>query len=273
MSFSNQFRIRPGAKIQLDHLEAGFVGGLDRAEAKQKTKRVIARLAKLQSLLYANAEASLLIVLQGPDASGKDGLIKHLLGGLNPQGVVVTSFKRPTEIEAAHDFLWRVHRRAPAKGEIAVFNRSHYEAVLVERVRELVSPLTWQRRYEQINAFEALLASNGTKILKFFLHIDAQEQLDRFRRRLEDKRKQWKISEDDYEDRQLWGKFQQANEAMLERTSTKIAPWFVIPANHKWYRNLAISKIVSSAMKDMGLTIPPPSVDIAKVRKKYHEIA
>lgn len=167
-------------------------------------------------------------------------------------------------------FLWRVHAWAPAKGEIAVFNRSHYEAVLVERVRDVAAETEWQARYDAINAFEALLAHNGTRVLKFFLHIDADEQLERFRRRLEDKRRQWKISEEDYADRKLWSSFEQANEAMLEKTSTWHAPWYVIPSNHKWYRNYAVSRIVVAAMKDMGLTIPPPTVDIDEIRAKYH---
>lgn len=273
MTVSQRFLVRPGSSVDLNAIEAKSPGDLGRERAERKTRKATERLAKLQYLLFANAGPSLLIVLQGPDASGKDGLIKHLFAGLNPQGVTVTAFEKPTPIEAAHDFLWRVHGHAPAKGEIAVFNRSHYEAVLVERVRELVPARQWQARYAMINAFEELLAQNGTHILKFFLHIDADEQLERFRRRLEDKRRQWKISEDDYADRELWPQFADANEAMLEKTSTPAAPWYVIPSNQKWYRNYAVSKIVVSAMKELGLTIPPPSVDIAAIRRKYHAAA
>ena len=273
MSFSQRFLVASGANVDLSAIEASSPGDLGRAKAERKAQKATERLAKLQYLLFANAGPSLLIVLQGPDASGKDGLIKHLFAGLNPQGVTVTAFEKPTPTEAAHDFLWRVHRHAPAKGEIAVFNRSHYEAVLVERVRELVPTREWQARYPMINAFEDLLAQNGTRILKFFLHIDADEQLERFRRRLEDKRRQWKISEDDYADRELWPQFVDANEAMLEKTSTPAAPWYVIPSNQKWYRNYAVSKIVVAAMKELGLTIPRPSVDIAAIRRKYHAAA
>jgi PPK2 family polyphosphate:nucleotide phosphotransferase len=273
MAFSERLLIPPGSHVARDEVAANAPDDLTREQAERKTRKANRRLAKLQYLLFANAGPSLLIVLQGPDAAGKDGLIRHLFGGLNPQGVTVTAFAKPTAIEARHDFLWRVHRSAPAKGEIAVFNRSHYEAVLVERVRELVTPHVWHARFAMINAFEELLAQNGTRILKFFLHIDADEQLERFRRRLEDKRRQWKISEDDYADRQLWPQFVEANQAMLERTSTPAAPWYVIPANQKWYRNFAVSKIVVAAVKDLGLTIPPPTVDIAEIRRKYHAAA
>jgi PPK2 family polyphosphate:nucleotide phosphotransferase len=270
MAFGDAFLVKPESEVDLGAIEAGTCGSLSREKADRKVRKATIRLAKLQYLLHANADRSVLIVLQGPDASGKDGLIKHLFEGLNPQGVAVTSFKKPTEIEAAHDFLWRVHTKAPAKGEIAVFNRSHYEAVLVERVHQLVPQAEWQARYDAINAFEALLAQNGTRVLKFFLHIDADEQLERFRRRLEDKRRQWKISEEDYADRKLWSAFEKANEAMLEKTSTRHAPWYVIPSNHKWYRNYAVFRIVIAAMKDLGLTIPPPTVDIEEIRAKYH---
>jgi len=273
MIVSQRFLVRPGSSVDMSAIDANSPGDLGREKAERKTRKATERLAKLQYLLFANAGPSLLIVLQGPDASGKDGLIKHLFAGLNPQGVTVTAFEKPTPIEAAHDFLWRVHRHTPAKGEIAVFNRSHYEAVLVERVRELVPKREWQARYAMINAFEDLLAQNGTRILKFFLHIDADEQLERFRRRLEDKRRQWKISEDDYADRELWPQFVDANDAMLEKTSTPAAPWYGIPSNHKWYRNYAVSKIVVAAMKELGHTIPPPSVDIAAIRRKYHAAA
>jgi len=271
MAISERFLIRPGSAVRLSAIDADAPAHVTREWARRKVRKATERLADLQYLLFANAGPSVLIVIQGPDAAGKDGLIKHLFEGLNPHGVTVTAFEKPTPVEADHDFLWRVHRHAPAKGKIAVFNRSHYEAVLVERVRKLAPKRVWQSRYAMINAFEELLAQNGTRVVKFFLHIDADEQLERFRRRLDDRRRQWKISEDDYTDRALWPQFVEANEAMLERTSTPAAPWYVIPANQKWFRDFAVSKILVGAMKELGLTIPPPSVEIAKIRRKYHE--
>jgi PPK2 family polyphosphate:nucleotide phosphotransferase len=270
MKCRGRFVVEPGAQVHLDKIDANYSGVQGRQQSERKTRKTIAGLSKLQYLLFANGDRSLLIILQGPDASGKDGLIKHLFSGLNPQGVAVTDFKEPTQIEADHDFVWRVHRRAPAKGGIMVFNRSHYEDVLVARVHQLVPRSEWTARYALINSFEELLAHNGTRVLKFYLHISADEQLERFRRRLDDKARRWKISEADYYDRKLWDQFMDAHEDMLARTSTASAPWYVIPSNHKWFRNFAISQIVVATMKDFDLKIPPASVDIADIRRKYH---
>ena len=270
MGCRKPFLVEPGKKVSLKKIDASFSGDLTRGRAEQKTKRAILRIGRLQYLLYANAEQSLLIILQGPDAAGKDGLIRHLLVGTNPQGVAVTDFKEPSRIEGGHDFLWRVHRHVPAKGEIVVFNRSHYEDVLVPRVHKLVPHSQWMARYALINSFEELLAQNGTRVLKFYLHISAEEQLERFRRRLEDKERRWKISEADYADRKLWTQFMRANEEMLGRTSTARAPWYVIPSNHKWFRNFAVSQIVADTLKSFDLSIPTATVDLAGIRRKYH---
>ena len=225
---------------------------------------------KLQYLLYADANQSLLVVLQALDAAGKDGVIRHLFSGMNPQGTSVSGFKQPSRVELAHDFLWRAHLPAPGKGEVAIFNRSYYENVLVVRVHELVPQSVWSKYYELINDFEKILALNGTRILKFYLHISPEEQLARFEQRLDDKSRHWKISESDYSERELWPKYIEAYEDAIARTSTKRAPWYVIPADHKWFRNLAVSQIIADTMDEMGLKLPPTRVSIADIRRKYH---
>jgi PPK2 family polyphosphate:nucleotide phosphotransferase len=227
----------------------------------------------MQNLLYAEHRHSILIVLQALDAGGKDGTIKHVFSGVNPQGVRVASFKQPTAPELAHDFLWRVHPHAPGRGEIAIFNRSHYESVLVERVHKLIDKSTWTRRYGEIRDFEDLLCRNGTTILKFFLHISKEEQLARFAQRLEDPGHNWKISEADYTEREFWDDYIEAFEDAIRATSTREAPWYVIPSNAKWFRNLAVSQIIADAMADLGLAYPPPSVNLAEIRRKYHAAA
>jgi PPK2 family polyphosphate:nucleotide phosphotransferase len=228
------------------------------------------RLDVLQNLLYADATRSLLVVLQGLDAAGKDGTVRHIFKGMNPQGASVFSFKEPTARELAHDFLWRIHKRTPQKGEVVVFNRSHYEDVLIVRVHELVSKSIWSGRYALINDFERNLVASGTQILKFYLHISPQEQLARFKQRLNDKARNWKISEADYSERKLWPQYIEAYDEALSRTSTEHAPWFVVPADHKWFRNLAISQIVADALDGMKLSIPAPRVDLRKIRRTYH---
>ena len=271
MNYRKKFLVEPGAKVRLGKIDADFDGKhLSRQAAVDGTARQVERIARLQYLLYADAGQSLLIVLQGLDAAGKDGLIRHLFSGVNPQGVSVIAFKKPTEIEAAHDFLWRIHRAAPAKGEIAIYNRSHYEDVLIVRVHKWVAHAVWSKRYDLINGFEKTLIENGTRILKFYLHISPEEQLARFKDRLDDPERQWKISEADYAEREFWPQYVEAYEDAIERTSTKHAPWYVIPADHKWFRNLAVSQIVADTMDDMGLTLPRPRVDVAAMRRKYH---
>jgi len=222
--------------------------------------------------MYAENKRSLLICLQGRDAAGKDGTINHVLGAMNPQGCSVTGFKVPSTEEAAHDFLWRYHKAAPGRGRIGIFNRSHYEEVLVQRVHNLVPRKIWSKRYQQINDFEKSLAENGTHILKFYLHIDPQEQLARFRQRLEDPQRHWKISQGDYDERPFWDAYTEAFEAALGKCSTDYAPWFIIPANHKWFRNLAVSKIVVQTLEALDMQFPAPKVDIEDIKKKFHDI-
>jgi PPK2 family polyphosphate:nucleotide phosphotransferase len=271
MNYGKKFIVAPGAKLRLGKIDPSYFGKHDsRESAVEETAKDVARMERLQYLLYADASRSLLIVLQGLDAAGKDGVIRHLFSGVNPQGTFVAPFKQPSKTELAHDFLWRVHKSAPGKGEVVIFNRSHYEDVLVARVHKLVPRATWSKRYDLINGFEKMLSENGTCILKFYLHISPDEQLLRFKQRLDDPSRQWKISDSDYSEREFWPKYVDAYEEALERTSTKYAPWYVIPANHKWFRNLAISQIVANAMNDMGLKLPKPRVDLAEIRRKYH---
>jgi PPK2 family polyphosphate:nucleotide phosphotransferase len=271
MNYHKKFMVEPGSKVRLAKIDPDFAGkDISREAAIDATAKEVERIARLQYLLYADASQSLLIVLQGLDAAGKDGLIRHLFSGVNPQGVSVIAFKKPTEVEAAHDFLWRVHRAAPAKGEIAIYNRSQYEDVLIVRVHKWVPHSVWSKRYDLINDFEKTLSENGTRILKFYLHISPEEQLARFKDRLDDPERQWKISEADYAEREFWPQYVEAYEDALERTSSKHAPWYVIPSDHKWFRNFAVSQIVADTMDDMGLTLPRPRVDVASIRRKYH---
>jgi PPK2 family polyphosphate:nucleotide phosphotransferase len=274
MSFAQRFRIAPGSKVRLRDVDAGFRGKHeDKATAAVELQKHEERMGRLQYLLYADHRQSLLVVLQGLDASGKDGTISHVFSTMNPQGVRVASFKKPTEEELAHDFLWRVHRQTPATGEIVLFNRSHYEDVLVVRVHDLVPKEVWSKRYERINEFEKNLVEKGTSILKFYLHISPDEQLARFEQRLDDPARRWKISESDYDERKLWPAYVEAFEEVFHRTSTAHAPWYVIPANHKWFRNLAISSIVADALESMRLELPKPTVNVEEIRKKYHSAA
>jgi PPK2 family polyphosphate:nucleotide phosphotransferase len=229
------------------------------------------RMDKLQFQLYAEQKRSLLICLQAPDAGGKDGVVRHVLASMNPQGCRVACFKQPSAEEASHDFLWRIEAQTPKRGEVVIFNRSHYEDVLIVRVHDLVPKTIWEKRYAQINEFERLLVANGTHILKFFLHISKEEQLRRFEKRLNDPARHWKISEADYSERDYWDSYQKAYEAILEKCSTEDAPWFVIPSDHKWFRNLVISRIIVKTMEHLGIKLPKPTVNIADIRKKYHE--
>ena len=271
MDYRKQFRVKPGEKLRLNKLDPAYAGKHEsEATAEEETEHFLKKLARQQALLYAEHKHSVLIVLQAMDAGGKDGTIKHVFGSVNPQGVSVVSFKQPTPVELAHDFLWRVHPHAPGKGEIAIFNRSHYEDVLVTRVHKLIDKATWTRRYQYICDFEALLAESGATVLKFFLHISRDEQLARFAQRLDDPARNWKISESDYSERELWDDYIEAFEDAMRATSTDAAPWYVIPSNHKWFRNLAVSQIIADAMADLDLAFPPPSVNLADIRRKYH---
>ncbi len=274
MDYRKKFIVEPGSKLKLADLDPAYKGNEKSAEtAAAATERYRQKLADLQKLLYAEHKRSLLVVLQAPDAGGKDGTITHVMGAWNPQGASVTAFKQPTPQEQAHDFLWRVHNHAPGLGEIAIFNRSHYEEVLITRVHKLIDKSTRKTRYERICEFEAELADNNTHIFKFFLHISKDEQLARFEQRLDDPTRNWKISEDDYTERAYWDDYVVAYEDAIGATSTKYAPWFVIPANHKWFRNLAVSQILADAMEDFHMSYPKPSVDLEKIRREYHAAA
>ena len=271
MDYRKKFIVEPGAKVRFDEIDPAATGphGSHEQAMPEITKHV-ARMDQLQSLLYADGDQSLLVVLQALDAGGKDGVVRHLFSGMNPQGTTSVGFKQPSKVEAAHDFLWRAHQRAPGKGEVVIFNRSHYEDVLVVRVHELVPKSVWSHRYGQINNFEKLLRANGTHILKFYLHISPEEQLARFKERLEDPGRQWKISESDYSERALWSQYIEAFEEAMEKTSTPHAPWYVIPSNHKWFRDLAISEILIDTMEEMELKLPPTQIDVNEIRSKYH---
>jgi PPK2 family polyphosphate:nucleotide phosphotransferase len=271
LNYSKLFAVKPGACARLADVKSGFTGAKEtKAKAGAEMKRDDRRLADLQYLLYAEHGRSLLVCLQGMDASGKDGTIRHVFGALDPQGARAHAFKEPSKEEADHDFLWRAHVRAPAKGEIVIFNRSHYEDVLIARVRGLVPRSVWSKRYELINEFERNLSLAGTTILKFYLHITEKEQLRRFEKRLDDPTRQWKISEADYTERAKFPEYVKAYEDVLAKTSTAHAPWFVIPSKRKWFRNLAVSKIVVETLKSFDMKFPPPTVDIEDIRRKYH---
>ncbi len=266
--------MKPGSTVKLSTIDPATEGGRDdKASAEAKTSKFVEKLGALQYLMYAENRRSLLICLQGLDAAGKDGTVRHVMRAMNPQGTRVHAFKVPSVLEASHDFLWRVHEQAPARGEIVIFNRSHYEDVLVARVHSLVTKDVWSKRYDLINDFEKDLVESGTLIVKFFLHISETEQLHRFKQRLEDPKRHWKISDADYTERKLWPEYMAAYEEVLARTSTKAAPWFVIPADHKWFRNLAISKILLDLLRSLDMKTPPPTVDIDAIKRKYHSAA
>jgi PPK2 family polyphosphate:nucleotide phosphotransferase len=271
MKYLDRFRVHPGDKVRLKDIDPGFKDHHENHKtAADEIQRDSSKLRALQGLLYADGRCSLLICLQGLDAGGKDGTISHILGAMNPQGCRVTGFRQPSTEELAHDFLWRIHRAAPPKGQVAIFNRSHYEDVLVVRVHNLVPHAVWSHRYDRINGFEKELADGHTHILKFYLHISKDEQLKRFADRLDDPMKQWKISESDYTEREFWGEYMAAYEEALSRCSTPHAPWFVIPSDHKWFRNLAIARIVVEHLEGLDMKLPEPSVDLGHIRREYH---
>ncbi len=253
-------QLKPEEAIRLAEITTqGKEFRTDRATAEQDFKALRHELIELQRRFYANGSRQLLVVFQAMDAGGKDGTIRKVLAGVNPQGVRVTSFKKPTANELAHDFLWRIHRAVPAKGMIGVFNRSHYEDVLVARVDDLVPQDVWQPRYEQINQFEKMLFDCGTIVLKFYLHISKDEQKKRFQARLDDPNKHWKFSTDDLRKRKQWDEYQHAYEDMLNHCTTPWAPWHVIPADQKWYRNVAIARVIAQTLRDLGLQYPSPA--------------
>ena len=271
MNYREMFRIEHNSSLKLNKIDPNFKNKHeDKDSAEAETAGHVDKMRELQYLLYAEGKHSLLICLQALDAAGKDGTINHVLGAMNPQGCNVYGFKVPSKEELAHDFLWRIHARTPGKGEVVIFNRSHYESVLVERVHKLVPKEIWAERYDLINEFERGLVANGTHIIKLFLHIGADEQLRRFKQRIDDPARHWKISEFDYSERKLWNDYQEAYEDAISKTSTKHAPWYVIPSNHKWFRNLAVSNIIVDTLKTLDMEFPAPTVDIEKIRQQYH---
>jgi len=264
-SLRDLLRVDPAARVRLADLDPNDTHGYTKDEAANDLQRRLDRLTDLQDRIWAESKHPVLIVLQGIDAAGKDGSVKHVMSAFNPMGCSVTSFKVPTPVESAHDYLWRIHQRTPAKGEIAIFNRSHYEQVLVVRVHDLEPKKAWQRHYDEINAFERLLAQEGTTIVKFCLMIDRDEQKLRLQSRIDDPRKNWKFELGDLAERKLWDDYMAAYEDVLARCSTDVAPWYLIPANRNWFRNLAIAEIVADTLDDLKPAYPPPTEDLSKV--------
>jgi PPK2 family polyphosphate:nucleotide phosphotransferase len=275
MDYRKKLVVEPGTRVKLSKIDPAYTGKhASEKGALLEVQRHVEKLCKLQFLLYAEKKHSLLIVLQALDAAGKDGTVNHVLSAMNPQGTTVVGFKRPTEVDLNHDFLWRIHPHTPGKGEVAIFNRSYYEDVLVARVHKLAPKEVWSRRYEFINDFEKLLRhESNTHIVKLFLHISREEQLERFKQRLDDPARNWKISDSDYREREYWDAYTKAFEEVFAETSTKQAPWYIIPSNHKWFRDLAVSQIVAATLEDLGMNMPQPQADLDVIRKEYHEAA
>jgi PPK2 family polyphosphate:nucleotide phosphotransferase len=264
---TSAFKVAPGSSVDLSRVdtrsESDFVG--KKPEGKQAHRELNDRLEGLQELMYAEGKHRLLVVLQATDTGGKDGTIRHVFEGVNPQGVKVAAFKKPTERELAHDYLWRVHRHVPGDGEITIFNRSHYEDVLVVRVHHLVPESVWSRRYDHINDFERLLVDEGTHIVKFFLHISRDEQKERLQARLDDPSKHWKFSLGDLDERKLWDDYQRAFADMLSKTSTDWAPWYIVPADRKWFRDLLVASVLVETLDSMDMRYPENEDDLSDV--------
>ena len=265
-----RYLVKPGQAVDLTDWDPAETPAwkADKDAALQRVAGLNTELETLQELLFAEGKHKMLIVLQGMDTSGKDGVIRRVFEGVNPQGVRVASFKVPTAPELARDYLWRVHQQVPGRGEMVIFNRSHYEDVLVVRVHNLVPDAQWKKRYDQINAFERMLAEEGTTILKFFLHIDAEEQRERLLARLDEPDKRWKFNPGDLKERQLWGKYQKAYEDVLSMTSQADAPWMIVPANRKWYRDLIISAALVDTLKELKMEYPQPAEDLESYRSQ-----
>lgn len=263
---ADKLRVISGENFSLKQHDAAETFDISKHKAEKELKDQVRQLADLHELLYAENKRALLIVLQGMDASGKDGTIRHVMSGVNPQGCTVTSFKQPSTKELEHDFLWRIHAAVPEKGSIGIFNRSQYEDVLVVRVHGLVSKEVWQSRYDQINAFERILVENDVTILKFFLHISRDEQEKRFQQRVEDSQKNWKISPADFREREYWGEYQKAYQDAIAKCSTKEAPWYIIPSDHKWFRNYCVSHIIVRTLQSFHMRYPKANPDVAGVK-------
>ena len=265
--FTEKCLVRPGVSVKLDDWKTKTLGilGKPEVEAAEMFSELRSKLANQQRVLYAEGKRKILIVVQAMDTGGKDGCVRKLFSRVDPQGVKVTPFKAPSEKELAHDFLWRVHQVVPAKGEIAVFNRSHYEDIIAVRVKNLAPQEVWEKRYQHILDFERMLVDEGTIILKFFLHISKNEQKRRLQSRLDRPEKHWKFFPDDLADRKRWDDFRVAYEDVFERTSTKEAPWFIIPSDHKWYRDVVVSQIVTHALDGLDLQYPQVSWDPSQI--------
>jgi PPK2 family polyphosphate:nucleotide phosphotransferase len=258
----DRLRVAPGGRVHLDKHDPDETLGHRKDDAAPVIQAGLTRLTDFQEQIWAEGKHAVLIVLQGMDTAGKDGAIRHVMSAFNPQGCQVAGFKVPTPDELAHDYLWRVHRVVPGHGSIGIFNRSHYEDVLVVRVHELVPAPVWRRRYGEINAFEQLLADSGTTVIKFFLHISLDEQRRRLQARLDDPSKRWKFQKGDLDERKLWPAYQAAYEDALSRCSTKAAPWYVVPADHKWFRDLVVADIVGQTLADLKPRYPPSPPDL-----------
>ncbi|MFO0974057.1 MAG: polyphosphate kinase 2 family protein [Phycisphaerae bacterium] len=260
-----QLRIDPGSKIRLADFETRDDGGLKREEAEAELQQVKARLIELEELLYADGRFALLIVFQAMDTGGKDSTIRSVFSGVNPASTRVVSYKAPNDVERRHDFLWRIHQNTPRLGHITIFNRSHYEDVLVVRVKSLVPEARWRARYDHINNFEQMLHDESTRVVKFFLHISKAFQKERLEKRLADPKKHWKFDPNDVAERKHWDDYQHAFEVMLERCSTDHAPWYVIPAETRWYRDLLVAKAVVKTLESLDLKFPKPTFDAATI--------
>lgn len=268
----DQYRVSPGSKVKMSEFATRYDGELEKKEGKAQLVEKAGILSQLQELLYAEHKHKVLIVLQGIDTSGKDSTIRHVFGDVNPQGTKVANFKVPTPKELDHDYLWRVHPHTPGRGEIVIFNRSHYEDVLVVRVHGLVPEKVWEKRYDHINAFERLLADEGTTILKFFLNVSKEEQARRFLARLDQPEKRWKFNPGDLDEREYWKDYTKAYEDMLSKTSTDWAPWYVIPSDRKWYRNLAVASVIVKTLQNLDMQFPEEVPEIDKYRDLLVEI-
>lgn len=268
-----RYRVKPDTEVKLKNYDPDETRAWDgsKQEAEERLAKLSAKLDELQATIYAEHKHPVLIVIQAPDTAGKDGTIRVVFDGVNPQGVRIANFKAPTPIELEHDYLWRVHAQTPGKGQIVVFNRSHYEDVLVVRVHELAPEAVWKKRYDQINAFERTLADEGTTIIKFFLHISPEEQEQRLLDRLDEPSKRWKFNAGDLEERKLWSQYREAYEDMLSKTSTKWAPWYVIPANRNWYRNLLVSSILVKTLEDLQPRYPEFKGDVEEMKRLLRE--
>ncbi len=268
-----QYRIDPGKKFKLEDYSPDDLGDFEGKKQKgmEKLAEYRGEIDRLQEVLYSEHKHRLLIVLQAMDGGGKDGTIRAVFDGVNPQGVRIASFKAPSTIELDHDYLWRIHAQTPGKGEMVVFNRSHYEDVLVVRVHNLVPKTVWKKRYQQINDFEKQLAEEGTTILKFFLHISLDEQKERFMERLDMPEKRWKFNAGDLEERKYWSDYMAAFEEAISKTSTKWAPWYVVPANRNWYRNLIVASVIADTLKSLKMEYPNPKLDVEAMKKLLAE--